>query len=220
MASIQPRLEQARRSFLRGETAQAFAQYEQLLDIGPSDADVLLDYGRARYQNGDFEQAARLLERALAAQPDSLEAIIWLANAVWMGYGQEYGDAASLYRRAIQLAPEDPDGYIGLGMCIHGPPEAKKVPLDEGVAAFRKATELSPAREDAHFDLGMALIESGKVAAAIDELRIAAALRAQAGDQTGAEDVRAIIGHLTRGEVSASMSLYSASRRNRWPNDT
>lgn len=151
------RLNHARQACRRSDYQAAYAIYEALLQSNPEDPAVLLDYGRAKYQEYvDLAQATALFERALAVHPESVDTLLWLADLYALGYGRGYAAAAELYRRAIELDPQAVDAYIGLGM-LHRAPGAP-LRLDEAISAFRTATRIDSRRGDAHVDLGMALL--------------------------------------------------------------
>jgi tetratricopeptide (TPR) repeat protein len=157
----------------------AYAIYDRLLGAGPDDAEVLGEYGRARYaEYADLEGAARLFERALAVEPQSVETLLWLGDVASLGYGPGYAGAAQSYRTAASLDPR---------------------------------------RADAGADLGMLLLEQGDRSGALDALRAAQRLLAEAGEGPRAAALQSLVGQLERGEPVTTAVLFNDSPRLRWP---
>lgn len=215
MNSRDMRLQEARQACRRSDYQAAYAIYEALLQSNLEDPAVLLDYGRAKYQEYvDLDQATTLFERALAADPQSVDACLWLADMYALGYGRGYAAAAELYRRASELDAQAVDAYIGLGM-LHQAPGAP-VRLDEAISAFRTATQLDGQRADARLDLGMALLRANDRQAARHELSIAERLLATSGNQRQAAGLRSLLGRLERNEPITSTVYSLDSPRYRW----
>ena len=215
MNSRDMRLDQARQACRRSDYRTAYAIYEALLQSDPEDPVALLDYGRAKYQEYvDLDQATTLFERALAADPQSVDTLLWLADLYALGYGRGYAAAAELYRRAIELDPQVVDAYIGLGM-LHQAPGAP-VRLDEAISAFRTATRIDSRRGDAHVDLGMALLQASDRPAAQRELLTAERLLSASGNQRQAAGLRVLLDRLERNEPITSIVYSLDSPRYRW----
>jgi len=216
MADPQEQREQARLACLRGDYAEAYRLYEQLLSVEPEDPRTLLDYGRAKYREyADLEGATGLFLRLAAAQPGSVEAQLWLGDLYSLGYGAGYPAAAERYRAAMRLDPREVDAYIGLGM-LHRAPSAA-VTLDQAVEAFRAAVELEPTRADARVDLGMALLEAEQREDAERELVAAERLLRDAGETKQAQGIRALIDWLATGRAPRPPAYSNQSPRYRWP---
>jgi len=123
------------------------------LDATLPEVDVTL--GEISTRTGQPKEAIEAFERALARQPNNLEAQMGLAGAY-----DASGDTAKAeesYRRAIQLQP----GYwpsssqLGVFYFKHGQ-------YDRAAEMFRKVTELTPDNERAFADLGAVLFKAGK----------------------------------------------------------
>jgi tetratricopeptide (TPR) repeat protein len=208
------RLEEAREAIRRRDFSSAYSLYDALLADHPGDADVLLDYGRAKYaEYSDLEGAARLFEQALAASPQSVETLLWLGDLFSLGYGRGYDAAAEVYRKVIQLDPGAVDAYLGLGL-LHRVP-TRPVTLEEAIASFRTATELDPRRADAQLDLGMALIEASQPEEALTQLRKAQQLLAQGGQERQARGVEKLLAQLAANQPIKSFAYSNQSPRYR-----
>jgi len=185
-------LEQAYQRWTQGNFQAAYELYEHLLRATPNDAEILREYGRAKYSEyDDLEQAAHLFERAVAADPNaSISALLCLGELYGCEYGKGCEEALSVYQRVIELDPHNVDAYIGIGM-LHGRPSSP-VTHKEWIEAFRMATQIAPQRVDVHLNLGTALIEVGDRRNARNELEIAEKLLVQSGQHQWAQDIKAM----------------------------
>lgn len=101
----------------RGDCGQALALLDQAKGLDPSgDTAVLLLRGRCLVADERYEEAIPLLERAVAAQPDSGEAALALGIARY-----ETGDrngALTELERAEALMPDRPEPPLYLGLVL------------------------------------------------------------------------------------------------------
>lgn len=112
--------------------------------------------GKVALDEGRFQDAAALLDRAEALRPDSAEVRLDRGNA-YKQLGQP-GVAEAEYRRAMAIDPSFPGAYYDLGV----------LQLEGGDAAdasgtLRKALRLDANNAAAHNDLGLALNRTGDV---------------------------------------------------------
>ena len=206
--------EQARQAVIQGDFTTAYRLYEELLRAYPDNADILLDYGRAKYREfSDLDQAAVLFKRVLKQQPNSLDARLWLADVSSLGYGPGYAGAANLYRQAIALEPMCVEAHIGLGMLYKNP--GSPVTLEEALAAYRQAVVLRPASAIAHNNLGYLLLDAGQMEEAKEELCEAIKLYRVEGVNTG--NLQRDIERLQRHETVNRRAYFNDSTRYEWP---
>ena len=159
--------------------------------------------GKVALDEGQFRDAAALLDRAEALRPDSAEVRLDRGNA-YKQLGQQ-GVADAEYRKAIALDPSFPGAYYDLGVLLLergdavGASEALKEALhldandaaahnDFGLALnrmgdvreasreFGEAIRLDPGNKEAHLNLGNLLAREGEPAAAIRQYRLALAI--------------------------------------------
>ncbi len=214
MSDTSESLDLAREAVQRGDYAAAYSIYDGLLIDHPDDPDLLRDYGIAKYEEyADLAEAARLFERALAADPRSVETLLWVADLYSLGYGRGYQAAADTYRTAIQLEPEAADAHVGLGLLHRAP--SRPVTLEEAIAAFREATRIDPQRADSHLDLGAALIEAGQHEPAAEELREAQQLLRARGEMRQAQGIESLLERLSANQPIKSIALSYQSPRYR-----
>ena len=78
----------------------------------------------------------------------------------------KYSQAESIWRKLIQLDPNNAKAYNGLGIAL-----GNQKKLDEAIAAFRKAIQLDPNSAKAYYNLGIALYYQKKLDEAIAAYR-------------------------------------------------
>jgi tetratricopeptide (TPR) repeat protein/predicted Ser/Thr protein kinase len=132
---------------------------------------LLLDAGRSRFHQGDYEEARRLLERAEAVltraaggdHPDVAMALNWLGNTE--SSDERYDQALGYYQRSLAireraLGPDHPDiasSLNNLGVLMHG---ARR--FDESLAYHRRAlTHSERALPPDHPDIAASLNNLG-----------------------------------------------------------
>jgi tetratricopeptide (TPR) repeat protein len=116
---------------------------------------VLLD------ELGNYEAAAEHLEAALRVDPTTESAMNLGTIRFIQGRGEE---AATLYRRAIELDPSNDKAHHNLGVLL-----TRMGKADEAIAEQREAIRLAPTYIPAHRGLGEALLTAGR----LDEARAA-----------------------------------------------
>jgi predicted Zn-dependent protease len=120
-----------------GRFDEAVAVFEAGLALAP-DADVLrIGFGHLHLQRNDRAAARGLFAQVRAAAPQRHDAVVGLAKV--LALDGDYAGAADLYRRALQLRPDDPVARIELGRSLLEMGER-----DAGEAALRSATKAAP----------------------------------------------------------------------------
>ena len=105
-----------------------------------------VEEARKRTESGELNGAARLLERAARADPQSPQALINLI-AVYgqLGQGEQAEEA---YLQAVAINPNEAEAYFNFGILA-----AQQERFEEAEEAFRKAVEINPQDADAQFGL-------------------------------------------------------------------
>ncbi|MBC7942156.1 MAG: winged helix-turn-helix domain-containing protein [Chitinophagaceae bacterium] len=156
----------------RTEQRRALAQPPKTLDTY-----VLVAHGRAmlrRYDAQGMRESRRLLEQALAADPDYAPAWAYLGitNTVDIGLrltGEwdkaRIGEVLTQIRRAIALQPDLPIAYVALSQA-----QSRAGNLDAALAAAEQACQLSPNDADCFYILGAAQLQLGQAEPALRNL--------------------------------------------------
>ena len=134
-----------------GRVEQAESLYRQVLhfDEKHSAANNLL--GLLCLQTRRFDEAVRLIERALAVAPDDAQAEANLGLALnALGRPRE---AVEHFHRSLQLAPNNARTYNNLGNIYFRFRRVK-----DAVACYQQAVALQPGFAEVHFNLGSALM--------------------------------------------------------------
>ena len=137
MAVILTHLERAQQHFKNGafsEAADALLNREGNVDLDPATR-LLLGVSLTRARRN--EEAIAVFEDLLKVQPDTYEALTWMAVLTKKLDG---GERAIQYaERAIQLRPSDAAGYSALGAC-----HQYFRRIESAIEAFKKAASLAP----------------------------------------------------------------------------
>ena len=116
----------------------------------------------------DYPTAAQDYRDYLAKKPEDAAAHFGLGYADMSM--QRLGEAKAEYEKAISLDPKMAPAYLNLGLTlIDGDPAAALVPL-------QKAVELIPNESGPKYLLGLAWERTDKLAAAVEQYQLAAAL--------------------------------------------
>jgi tetratricopeptide (TPR) repeat protein len=155
-----------------GDDQRASVVIKQCLAIDRNDYACLVDLSDADLGTpGHDDDAAVLLDRAVAERPDRPEAYIDL------GYIEDDGgrsqNAIALYLKAISLDPFERDAYVDLGFDYM---TARLFGLAE--AAILKGLSVSPGDGRLHYVLGLTYMQQGK-----RDLARAESPRAAGGDE-------------------------------------
>jgi tetratricopeptide (TPR) repeat protein len=117
-------------------------------------AEALFERARERHAARDFRESVRLLREALALAPDHVEALEMLGTTL-VTRRRRYAEGLELLERTVQLRPDDPGLWYGIGWCREfaahesrrraGDPDIDPRALYESAAdAFRRCLELKP----------------------------------------------------------------------------
>lgn len=150
------RWEQARKDLAQGKAAEAKAEIDELLTQYPNEADLHLFLGMALLRLRDPRGAEAAARRAIALNPQHVDARTFLA---WIEL-EVRGDvdaAINEYQKVVELHPELPDAYSNLAVA-----EKRKGELDRAVANLNLALERKPDFASALTTRGAILAEQDK----------------------------------------------------------
>jgi tetratricopeptide (TPR) repeat protein len=144
------RWEQARQQLAQGKATEAKELFEELLKDYPQEPDLHLFIGIALLRLRQPETAEINVKRAVAADPNHIEArtlLGWIESEVRGDFDAAIRD----YRKVVELRPDSPEAYNNLGVA-----QKKKGDLDQAAESFNRALALKA-------DYGAALSNRGWV---------------------------------------------------------
>jgi cytochrome c-type biogenesis protein CcmH len=115
-------------------------------------------------QAPDLEAAVVKLVARLEEEPGNLSGWVLLARSYQEM--ERYAAAAQAYRRAVELADDDPDLVAGLAVNLMFAAEGVVTPTAQ--EAFQKTLALDPGHPGARYYLGVAYMQGGRTQAAFD----------------------------------------------------
>ena len=154
----------------RGNLADAERVYRDILRQQPDHFDALHHLGVIAIQTGHMEQAADLIERAIALKPSDAAAHSNLGKALRDLNRPER--ALASFDRAIALKPDFAEAHHNRGSSLLDLKRSR-----EALASCRKAIALKPEFAEAHDNLGMALENLGYLEQALASCDKAIALK-------------------------------------------
>ncbi len=113
VAALAGPVEDAHAAEARGDAAAALEAWRRAAEHAPGDPVPLTAIGRLELRLGQPAQAAQTLGAVAAAHPAHPRIHYWHAFA--LRKAGRLSEAAEAYRRAVAVAPEDPDPQFGLG---------------------------------------------------------------------------------------------------------
>ena len=124
----------------------------------------LLDTGLRAQNSGRMDEAARIFQQVLAADPRNVRALN--TYGLFLEKTKEQSKAEEFLRRAIQYAPHVLDSYVNLGFVLHS---AKK--FDSAIDCCQLGLKLFPGNRYLQNNLATNLHSAGKYDEAIDLLK-------------------------------------------------
>ncbi|MDH7513758.1 MAG: sulfatase-like hydrolase/transferase [Clostridiales bacterium] len=126
------------------------------------DPEIWSNLGTAYARKGNFEKAIKAFEMGLSLDDKHPELYNNLANACYSHGLQSrdrfiYSRCFEYYKKAIELDPEYPAPYYGLGHAYR-----EEGNLEGAITCWEKALEADPDFSRAHFDLAIAYVKTGR----------------------------------------------------------
>lgn len=118
------------------KSSDAAAQFRQALALNPAIEDAKVNHAIALNQGGKSSDAVAEFQTVLQTNPRNLKAQAGLAKTFFDL--RQYADAAVAFRRALDLASDDPNLYTSMGIVLD-----KLGRVDEAKQAYAEAHRLS-----------------------------------------------------------------------------
>ena len=198
------KLQQARELHLQGQLAAARQMYEEILRTQPEHFDVLSSLAVIAAQTGNPMQAAELIGRAVAADPDHPLAFFYRASALHEDH--QWDAALAGYSRAIELDSDFADAYLKRGNVHYA---LKR--WDAALADYDRALAIEPADAEAHFNRAVLLDQFNRPEAALQSYDRAIEIKA---DYSQAHYNRGTLLHRLR-HWDAALASFNRAIENR-----
>src|SRR4029077_16235381 len=162
---------------MKGESDESIAVFRDLERLRPKNGRHLGCPGKALKARGRSQEAATVLEAAVAAAREAIrarpdDAYAHSSLAFSLEAQGKLVSAIAEYRTVLRLLPDSASAHDNLGVAL-----AWQGKLNEAIAEHRTAIRLQPDFVQAHTNLGSALTVQGKPEEAIDEYRTAIRLQ-------------------------------------------
>ena len=157
-ASFEQLSGELRNAFNADHFASTIVLARKLLAGDPTHAPTLTQLGRALFELANYDEAEIVLRQALEYWGDLRRELIYGELGHLFKSRGDYETAAEWYRKAIDLSPDDADGYIFLGAVL-----AKQGKLTEAETTHRTATQCADGCiDEAYHNLGLVLRGQGR----------------------------------------------------------
>lgn len=123
----------------------------------------MLENAREKYDAKRWKEAVGMLKRVLSADRGNGVAMAMLS--ICYLYQRKLVDARKLMKRALEVAPMEPEVHLLNGKLLHNFGE-----MDQSANAFTQALQLKPDYSDAFRDLAILLIDAGVLDQATEAL--------------------------------------------------
>lgn len=166
------RLKLAQTHLELGDLGSAFQEYVRAADALPADADTQVKVGEMLLVARQYEEAASRADKALAARPNHVPALVLRANAL-AGLNR-IEDALSELELAIRTEPDRSESYASLGLMqfMRGDPARAE-------AAFKKAVETNQQSTQARLALASFYAAGGQRERAEEQFKAALAINSK-----------------------------------------
>jgi predicted TPR repeat methyltransferase len=138
-----------------GRLVEAETGYQEVLRRHPGEPKALHFLGLLQFHRGDLETGIGCVLHSLRVEPRNARA--WNdVGGMLIAVGRK-ADAKDAYRRAIQVAPGDAEGWYNLGICL-----SKEDDLEGAISSLREAIVRAADYSRAYEALGTLLYQLGR----------------------------------------------------------
>jgi len=140
-----------------GQSEQALAALQTAWDLDPAISTSALATSLTELE--DYQGAEVILDQVLITHPESPDRLDWFRTLGKVTRAMEkWEKASSVYQRAIQEFPEQPDLYIELGLVMYEQGES----LDVARSEIEKAIHLNEQSGDGYYALARLLTQAAR----------------------------------------------------------
>ena len=143
-----------------GEYGKALEAYNYALAINPENTFALFNKANVLSNLEKYSEAMDVYREFVEEEPESLEGLTYLAECYDKTGNEEM--ARKYYFDAIELTPDFPDPWYGLGLLSISRDKAA-----DSISPLKKAIQLDPNNPDYWFTLGKAYVMLGNVKQAV-----------------------------------------------------
>ena len=154
----------------KGETAEAFSQYQAALRNKPNDYAICNQLGELLDKVGKYDEAIAHFQRSLQLNPQIAAPRRNLGIALIQR--GNYGQGMKEFGELLRLNPHDTETYVCMGFALLN---LKRI--DEAIPKFREVLRHKPDSPEGHYGLAFAFSAQGRREDALPELREALRLR-------------------------------------------
>lgn len=156
----------------QGRFEEAIVEFQQAIDLVPTDAEYHDNLGLAYSHAGQYEQAVAELEIALRYSLSAARKAFVYSDLGYVHKEQgEFDKAIEAYTRALQWDPEDMDAQRGLAASL-----AALKRYEDAIDAYRVVLQREPLDEWKHYYWGLVYYQAGEWDKSVTELTKAVAL--------------------------------------------
>ena len=152
----------------KGKVRDALGAFERALEQRPDDVDYLYEYGRILIELDEYDLAAPIGDRAIAAAPDDVRGYALKARALMWS---DPGNAIPLAVSGLDIDPGFAPLHAALAIAYTNIGR-----FDEGLSRGNRAIQLDPLDSFAHRAYSIPLIFTGRNSQAIETLEQAVAI--------------------------------------------
>ena len=174
-------LERATFARLRAGTDNADTLIQERLEAEPDAVDLRRNYAHMLAGSGRADEAVGHYREVLRAVPDDLAS---LNNLAWIYSSQGSPEALTLARRAVDVAPDNPQANDTLGWIL-----VEQGELIEGTSRLRHALQQGAQDPEIRYHLAVALHRSGDIRGAESQLVRALEVTGPFGSRAAANEL-------------------------------
>jgi protein O-GlcNAc transferase len=139
----------------QGRVAEAESIYRQVIQTDPANAEALYLWGHLEHRRRNHQQAAELLNRAIAIEPK--QAVFQQVLGETLLAMRRLEPAVAAFRAAISIDADYAVAYCNLAAALESLGQA-----NEAETALRRAVSIKPDFVEAHNNLGLLLMRQGR----------------------------------------------------------